>query len=445
MHFDRRFTVEKGLAMNSARRRFLKLASLLSAATVGRCFFANDLAFAADPLFDPKFAWPQFLGPQRNGKSPEKGLLDAWPKGGPTVIWRVPGGVGMSGVVIDNNKALTMIERGGKQVLLCLSADKGEELWTREIAPAYKNQMGNGTRGTPAIAADRVFVFTGEGILAAVNFADGKLLWSKNVVDELKGKAAEYGMASSPLVVGDQVIVTIGSPKGSVAAFDVASGNVAWKTGNDPAGYSSPTVLTLHEKTQIVAGLGNAVLGIEPKDGKIIWRHPFETDFNCNIATPIAYENQVFISAGENHGCALLKVSAADGPEGTEVWSSLGPKSVMRNEWQTSILLGDYLYGFDNVGGAGPVSHLTCINAKTGERAWQEARFGKGNMIAAEGKLFISTMRGELIIARASPKAYEEIGRATYISGTRQAPALSNGRLYMRDDKEIVCLDVRKA
>jgi outer membrane protein assembly factor BamB len=442
-HFDRLFTVEKGLAMNSARRRFLELASLLSATAVVRCTFRNDLALAAEPVSDPKFAWPQFLGPQRTGISPERGLLAKWPEGGPKVLWRVPGGVGMSGIVIDNNKALTMIERDGKQVLVCLSADKGEEQWEREIAPAYKNQMGNGTRGTPTIAADRVFVFTGEGILAAVNFADGKLLWSKNVVAELKGQPAEYGMACSPLVVGDQVIVTVGAPKGSVAAINVASGELAWKTGNDPAGYSSPALLTLDEKPQIVASTGTAVMGIEPKGGRMIWRHPFETDFNCNIATPIAYQNQVFISAGENHGCALLKVSADSGAEGTEVWSSLGPKSVMRNEWQTSILLGDHLYGFDNVGGAGPVSHLTCISAKTGERAWQEARFGKGNLIAADGKLFMTTMRGELVIARASPKAYEEIGRATYISGTRQAPSLSNGRLYLRDDKEIVCLDVR--
>lgn len=392
-----------------------------------------------------KFDWPQFLGPQRNGISAEMGLINEWPKDGPREVWRKPGGVGMSGVSISSGRALTMVERNGKQQLLSLSADKGEQQWLCEIAPAYKNQMGNGTRATPTIAGERAFVFSGEGILAAVNVADGKLLWSKNTLQELNTQQAEYGMACSPLVVGDQVIVTVGSATGSVAAFDVASGKLSWKAGNDPAGYSSPALLTVGGKEQIVAFTGGSAVGLNPGTGAELWRFPFETDFNCNIATPIAYKQKVFLSAGENHGSTLVSLAAKNsGFAAEEAWSSLGPKSVLRNEWQTSILLGDYLYGFDNVGGAGPISHLTCINAETGERAWQEARFGKGNMIAADGKLFMSTMKGELIIARASPKAYEELGRTTVLSGTRQAPALANGLLYLRDDKEIVCFDVKR-
>src|SRR6185295_10581609 len=127
-----------------------------------------------------------------------------------------------------------------------------------------------------------------------------------------------------------------------------------------------------------------------------------------------------------------------------QVWESQGPKSVLRNEWQTSVLLDGHLYGFDNVGSAGPVTHLACINAATGERAWQQLRFGKGNLIAADGKLLISTMNGELVIVRTTPKAYDEVGRAVVVGPTRQAPALAGGLLYLRDNEEIVCLDVRK-
>ena len=133
-----------------------------------------------------------------------------------------------------------------------------------------------------------------------------------------------------------------------------------------------------------------------------------------------------------------------DGTAISEVWSSQGAKSVLRNEWQTSILLDGYLYGFDNVGAAGPVTHLTCVNATTGERVWQKTRFGKGNLIAAEGKLWISTMTGELVLVRATPKSYEELGRSELFSTTRQAPALSHGHLYLRDDQEILCVDVRR-
>ncbi|MFT5030817.1 MAG: outer membrane protein assembly factor BamB [Candidatus Binatia bacterium] len=195
----------------------------------------------------------------------------------------------------------------------------------------------------------------------------------------------------------------------------------------------------------MVVFTGSSALGLKPGSGKALWRHPYQTPYDCNIATPIAVDGNVFISSGENHGSALLKLTQdGDTFTASEVWASNGPTSVMRNEWQTSILLNGHLYGMDNVGGAGPITHLTCIEAATGKRVWQEARFGKGNLIAADGKLFISTMRGEIVIARATPKGHEEIGRAKLFKGSRTAPALANGRLYLRDDKEIVCLNVRK-
>lgn len=402
---------------------------------------SNALLFAAKPEGE----WPQFLGPNRNGISGETGLIDAWPEDGPKELWRAKGGVGMAGLAISRGKLLTMVQRDGQQQLIALDAESGEPQWEADIAPAYRNQMGDGPRGTPTIAGDQVFVFTGEGILAAVQFSDGKLLWSHNVVKELKGKQADYGMACSPLVVAGQVIVTAGAPQAAVVAYDAKSGKLAWTAGDGLAGYSSPALLDVGGREQIVAFTGGAVLGLESGKGTVLWQHDFETDFGCNIATPLAYKDQVFVSAGENHGSALLALKP-DGDEFqvSEVWSSLGPKSVLRNEWQTSILLGDHLYGFDNVGGAGPVSHLTCVNATTGKPAWQEARFGKGNMIAAEGKLFMSTLKGELVVALASPKQYEELGRKLVLGKTRQAPALAGGRLYLRDDKEIVCLDVRK-
>src|SRR5262249_61600648 len=135
----------------------------------------------------------------------------------------------------------------------------------------------------------------------------------------------------------------------------------------------------------------------------------------------------------------------ANGPEYdvTTAWESQGPGSVMRNEWQTSILLDGYLYGLDNVGGAGPVTHLNCVEAATGKRVWQKQRFGKGNLIAADGKLFIATIDGALVIVRANPERFEELSRANVFGGTRQAPALLDGRLYLRDSSEIICIDIR--
>ena len=389
--------------------------------------------------------WPQMLGPNRNGLSAETGLLDAWPTDGPTEVWRVEGGVGMSGLAIHRGRLVTVVQKAGKQTVITVDAKTGKPVWEQAIAPLYKNPMGDGPRGTPAISGDQVFVFTGEGILVALNFESGKILWSHNTLKELDGKEAEYGMACSPLVVDNLVIVTVGAPSATVVAYETKTGKQVWAAGDDVAGYSSPTLLTIHGKPQVVAYTGASVLGLAPKTGAVLWRHPYETNYECNIATPLEIDGKVFISSGENHGSALLSLTPnGDKFDVTEVWASQGPKSVMRNEWQTSLLLDGYLYGMDNVGGAGPVTHLTCIKASNGERAWQQIRFGKGNLIAADGKLWISTMKGELVVVRASPKGFDEIGRKEILGTTRQAPAIADGLLYLRDDKEIVCLDVRK-
>ena len=265
------------------------------------------------------------------------------------------------------------------------------------------------------------------------------------MVEDLAGEVAEYGMASSPLVVGKLVVVIAGAPNAAVVAYDTKTGKLAWKAGDGAAGYSSPALLEVGGRKQVVAPTGTDIFGLAADQGTVLWKYPFETNYNCNIATPLSVNGQVFISAGENHGSVLLALKPkADAFDAKEVWSSLGTKSVLRNEWQTSILHEGHLYGFDNVGAAGPVTHLTCINAETGARAWQKLRFGKGNMIAADGKLFATTMNGELVMISLNPASYEELGRSTVLGSTRQAPALANGLLYLRDDKEVVCLDIRQ-
>ena len=389
--------------------------------------------------------WPQFLGPSRNGQSAETALLQEWPAAGPRELWRVTGGIGMSGLAIDGSQLVTLVQRGGKQWALALDSRTGKQLWQTEVADAYQNQMGDGPRATPALSRSSVLVFTGEGILAALDRQNGKLRWSVDTLTMLKGEPAEYGMACSPLIVGDQVIVTVGCPDATVAAFSTDSGTLAWTAGRGPAGYSSPALLHVGGRKQVVVFAGTAAMGLMPGSGKMLWRYPYATDFDCNIAAPTAIDGKLFLSAGENHGCVLLELTEQGNRlVPAEVWASQGPRSVLRNEWQTSLFLGGYLYGMDNVGGAGPITHLTCVEAATGKRAWQVPRFGKGNLIAADGKLFMTTIKGELVIARATPQAYQELGRKQVLGSTRQAPALAAGRLYLRDAREIVCLDVSR-
>jgi outer membrane protein assembly factor BamB len=402
---------------------------------------AQDAAKAAAGKGD----WPQFLGPSRNGVSDETGLLDNWPAGGPKEVWRSAGGVGMSGVAISRGRALTLFQTDGQQRLACYDAASGKPQWQTPLAPEYKNAQGDGPRATPTIVGDTVYAFTGQGVLCALALDGGKLLWSRDVIADTRGKVADYGMASSPLVVGDLVIVTAGAPGACVAAYRAKSGERAWAAGDDGAGYSSPVLMELGGRQQVVAFTGGSVLGFAPESGQVLWRFPYETDYQCNTANPVAVQGGVLLSSGENHGTVLLRVKPAGGKfEVEEVWSSQGPRSVLRSEWQTPVLLAGHLYGLDNIGSAGPITHLTCLSAATGERVWQQPRFGKSNLIAADGKLLFSTMAGELVVARATPKGYEELGRKQVLGATRQTPALAGGLAYLRDDKEIVCLDLRK-
>ena len=389
--------------------------------------------------------WPQFLGPQRNGRSDETGLIDQWPEAGLEVVFRVAGGVGMSGVSVAGNRVVTLVQDASAQSVLCLDANTGNKIWSTPIAPSYKNAMGNGPRSAPALTSDQGFVFTGEGLLAAVNLDSGKKQWEADVIEEFGGKPAEYGMASSPIVHQGLVIVTAGCPNATVVAFDCKTGEHRWSVGQDRTGYSSPTLLRVAQETQLVVYSGTALLGIDPTEGSLLWRYAYETDYDCNIAMPINVGDDIFISSGENHGSVLLSVSRkGTAYEVEERWASQGRKSVMRNEWQTSIHLDGALYGFDNVGSAGPITHLTCVDAETGERKWQESRFGKGNLIFADGKLLITTMDGEFVMVKASPDGFVEMGRQKLIGMTRQSPTLANGKIYLRDDSEIVCLDLRQ-
>ncbi len=390
--------------------------------------------------------WPQFLGASRNGVSSETGLIDSIDAQSPAVVWRVPGGVGMSAVAVAGDRAVTMWNAEGQQWLVALDVKTGNTVWKTPLADQYGNSMGDGPRATPAIAGSQVFAYTGEGVLAAVDLATGNLKWKATPVRDNQIRPSEYGMSSSPLVVDGRVIVHAGGTDSNVVAYDTATGKRIWTSGSGTAGYSSPTLLDVGGTRQLVCFTGAGVIGIDPANGKQLWEYPFKTPYDCNTATPVSVEGGIFISAGENHGSVLLDVkSHQDSFQVSERWASLDPKSVMRNEWQTSVLVGDYLYGFDNVGSAGPITHLKCIQASTGEPIWQKTRFGKGNLTLADGKLWITTMEGELVLVRATPEAYEELGRATLFGKTRQSLSISGGLGFIRDDQDVVCVKLSKS
>lgn len=350
----------------------------------------------------------------------------------------------MSAVTVVNDFAITTFNEAGKQVLVAFDTESGDRVWQTELANEYKNGQGDGPRASATVAGHVVYAFTGDGTLCAADLETGRLAWRTDTLSECDASESEYGMSSSPLVYQELIIVHVGGRGTAVAAFNTTNGQLKWSAANGPAGYSSPTMMNVAGKQQIVSVTGTEALGIDPSDGTPLWTYAFPTPYACNTANPVSINGDVFISAGENHGCVLIDVERVDGKfEAKEHWASVNSKSVMRNEWQTSVLVDGYLYGFDNVGAAGPTTHLTCIQATTGKPVWRKTRFGKGNLVLADGKLWITTMEGELVLVNVTPDGYEELGRATLFAKTRQSLSIANGRGYIRDNQEVICIKLR--
>ncbi|MFN9721406.1 MAG: PQQ-binding-like beta-propeller repeat protein [Planctomycetota bacterium] len=403
------------------------------------------IAFAATQPGLEADDWPQFLGKARNGLSAESGLISAIPKSGLKDIWNTPLGVGMSGLAVADGRLFTMFQDESAQYAVSLSTTDGSILWKSEIAAVYQNAMGHGPRATPCLYEAMVLIYSGEGILVSLDLKTGEKNWTVNVPRELGGQPSEYGMSCSPLVADGKVIVHAGTPSAAIAAFDSETGKLSWTAGQGNAGYSSPVLMTLAGKTQIVSLTGAGAAGINPQDGTVLWFHEFPTEYDCNTANPVQLsDDTVLISAGENHGTAVLKIEPeGDIQQASEAWTSFGKDSQLRAEWQTPVVIDGHLYGLDNVGSAGPITNLVCIRLKDFETVWQKTRFGKSNLTAADGKLFLTTMDGELVLIEATPAAFRELGRTSVLESTRQAPVIADGRLFVRDDQRVMCFDIR--
>ncbi len=389
--------------------------------------------------------WPQFLGANRNGISASVDLLDNFPLAGPKQLWSAKVGGGMSGLAVAKSTVFTLVQDADAQYALALDLRSGEVTWRQPIAEPYKNSQGDGPRSTPTIVGNSVLAYSGQGQLVSLDRESGKPLWQVDLLATLGGTPSEYGMSCSPLVVGNIVVVQVGAPHAAVVGVSLDQGQVVWKAGNGPAGYSSPGLLKVGNEAQVVAVIGDQVLGIAHDSGAVLWSYAFVTDYSCNTANPIEVGGRVLVSAGEDHGSVLLEVvKTSDSYVAKPVWESLGVKSSLRSEWQTPLASAGVIYGFDNVGGAGPVTHLVAVAAADGQQLWRKPRFGKCNAILADGKLIMSSMAGELILAKVDRNGYQELARATVCGPTRQAPVLVDGKLLLRDEESIVCLEISR-
>ncbi len=383
--------------------------------------------------------WPNWLGPNRNGSSPETGLLVDWPKDGPKVLWKAPGGEGYSAVVVAKGKAVTLVQRNGGEAVLALDAAKGTKLWETKIAPAYKNQYGNGPRSTPTFEGDFVYVQSVSGPLVCLDAAKGDIVWSVDLLKEFGAKNISWGLSASPVVDGDLVLAIPGGKGAGVVALNKKDGKLAWKLGDDKAAYATPVAMTVAGQKQLLFFTASGLLAVSPA-GKELWRVTWETEYDCNICTPLVIGDTLFVTSGEGVGSALYRLSASGPPE--MIWESKGKKGVMTNFWANSVVQDGYLYGLN--GEFSERIQLNCVELKTGKLMWSQKEFGKGGICLADGHLFMTTKAGDVVLARATPEKYEEKARFTLLGDNRTVPTISDRRMYLRDKENIYCLEVAK-
>ncbi len=390
---------------------------------------ATNLAGAAAPPY-----WTDFRGPNRDGHYDEMPILTNWPAGGLKEIWREPIGGGYGSFVVAHGVAFTIEQRRELEVLAAYDLATGREIWTNAWAALFQESMGgDGPRSTPVWHDGRVYAQGAEGEFRCLDAATGKVIWAKNILADNRTGNLSYGMASSPLIVDDKVIVQAGGQNGkSVAAYDALIGRSIWKSLDDAAAYSSPMVVNLAGRRQLLIATEKRVVGLAIEDGGLLWEHPWVVKLgNRNIAQPVVLStNRFFLSAGYGTGCEAVEISRI----GSNFMARTAWKNtLLKNKFTSSVFWQGYIYGLDE-------DMLTCLSADTGERQWKEGRYGYGQLLLADGYLIILGGEGELALVRADPARHVELARFPAIHGkTWNYPAIAEGKLLVRNAVEAAC------
>lgn len=400
---------------------------------VGLAIFLSP-GFAAD--------WPQYQGPERTGVSSETGLLLNWARDGlPQKLWEKAIGAGYSGPVVAGERVIVFHRVEGEEVVGSLDAASGKGQWRFAYACRYSDSYGkgDGPRATPLIAGGRVYTLGADGQLHCLELENGKKVWERSLKDDYQAKLGFFGIATSPILEGDLLLINAGGRDAGIVALHKDTGKEVWKATSDEASYSSPVAATIAGKRHVFFFTREGIVDLDPKSGAVRFSKRWRARINAsvNAAAPLPLDDHVFFSSSYATGAIVLRV--ADG-KFDEVWKN---DESLSCHYNSAVRQGDYLYGIDGRQEEG--ARLRCIDWKTGKVMWSQERFGCGSIILAEGHLIVLDEAGDLVLIEATPQAYREKARASVLGRpTRALIALSNGRLYARDDKKLVCLNLKK-
>lgn len=405
--------------------------------------------------------WPQWRGPARDGVWTETGLVERFDSAQLPIKWRVGVGSGYSGPTVAGGRVFVVdrIARPNPQErVLCFDAGTGRELWSYTYDCRYQGvQYEAGPRCSVTIDEDRAYALGTMGHLHCFDARSGVMLWQHDCRQEYNARIPVWGIAASPLIEGDLVIVHIGGRDGaSLMAFDKATGQERWRALNDPVSYSSPIVIDQAGKRVLVCITGERVVGLDPQTGQLHWEHPFPPKEMVITAASPVFDGTHLTATSFYDGMLLLKVHQ-DRLAVEPLWRRRGENERNTDALHccisTPLILGDHLYGVDSHG------ELRCLDLKTGDRIWEDltavpkARWSNIHLVRNDDRIWMFNERGELIIARLDPKGFHEISRAKLIEPTREQlnqrggvcwshPAFANRCVFARNDKELLCADL---
>ena len=376
--------------------------------------------------------WPQILGPTRSGTAQDEELLAKWPEDGPKEIWSVKIGSGYAGPIIKGDKVIQFHRLEDQEVLSCFDVTNGKEIWTHKTKAYYRGGVNAdlGPRATPLIADNAVVSFGAAGDMTCVSLADGKQRWIRNLSTDYEAADGYFGAGSSPIEIDGRVLVNIGGRKAGIVALDLKTGKTVWAKTEEKASYSSPTLMKYGQKTIVVFITRLNCVALDPADGRVVFTIPFgKTGPTVNAAAPLVFESQLFISSSYGVGAKLLELTSAG--KMVERW---GNDESMSSQYSTCVYKDGFLYGThgreDFANGV-----MRCVDAKTGEVAWQQST-GVAHTILAGDKMIMLTSDGTLLLAHANSKEFKQLSEVQIsTNSTRAIPALSNGRLFLRDNR----------
>ena len=392
--------------------------------------FSLMMAVALVAAYSPAADWPQWRGPSRTGISAEQ-ISATWPTEGPKILWRASVGTGFASISVSQGRAYTMGNTNNQDTLWCFDAAIGKQLWQH----TYPAQLGpqwyeGGPGATPTVESNRVFTLSKWGDVFCLDAAKGTVLWQRDLRQN-GVKPPRWGFAGSPLLWGDLVILNAGT---AGIALDRATGRIVWSNGTNAAGYASPTRFVSGGKESVLIFAAKHLVALAPQTGRELWHQLWETDWDTNNADPLVRGDSLLLSSF-SRGCGLFSLAS-----GQPVLTYTN--RVLRNHLSPGILLGDYLYAFN--GEAKKDTDFRCLHLPTGELKWTTKDPAFGSLLLAGDKLVVLSEKGELLLAQASPEAFQPLARAKVLSGLCWTPpALADGRLYVRNAKgELRCLKI---